>query len=292
MVLSMPIKNTVKPSVLNQFTNGNIPRAHLDTIEPNRTSAVYLMAILPARGMRALHSAALKEAGIILTTTGRSRTYQQQYDLFMSRYTKSYIPGRSYKTWNGVRWYLKAGMAMAAVPGTSPHGWSCADDLAEMVSGKLVALRPSTVQWLYGNARRFGFAWSTITEQWHVQWVMGDVVPQGIIDYEKTTKPTPEVPRPPTTPIPKTPIGEDDMSLGIIRVQDYHAVFKGWTNTAGNFLQIEWVTSEDELLGLIAAGAKEYTYPLGTLKWLTLIGPVPNGDVHQWIGSDFKNHVT
>ncbi len=217
MPTPMPIVKVKLPSVLSQYENGRVPESQLDTVESTRTALVWKMAILPARGMRALHAEA-KKHGIILSSTGRGRTYTQQEQLFRTRYTTTYLPGRPYKIWNGVRWYQKPGVAMAAVPGTSNHGWWCADDLAEVVGGVTMGLRASTVEWLFNNAGRFGFAWETTSENWHVHWIAGDTVPQAVLAYEDSLNPPP----PPPNPIPPT---EDDEMPILVRFQKYANVF-------------------------------------------------------------------
>lgn len=61
-----------------------------------------------------------------------SGSYYAQTETFLRRYTTQYLPGRPTKTWQGRTWWLKAGEASAAVPGTSNHGWGSAVDVAAL----------------------------------------------------------------------------------------------------------------------------------------------------------------
>jgi LAS superfamily LD-carboxypeptidase LdcB len=59
---------------------------------------------------------------------------------------------------------------MAAVPGTSNHGWGLACDVWNVgQNGRL--------EWLLDNAKRFGFSWEVQSEPWHIRYVLGDDLP-------------------------------------------------------------------------------------------------------------------
>ena len=237
MVLSMPIRRPLLPSTINGQVNGAVDASLLNWVESNRTGSVWLMADLPARSMRAVHARA-REAGIILTSTGRGRTLAQQWSIFgggAARYrpvsSEEYTaaPPANRKFWGLLDYVTPSGErapgrisvgktlgiaipnssfwikiknvnggfpATAAVPGTSNHGWWCADDLAEIVDGRLVSLRPSTVQWCYANLPDFGFHWETTAEQWHVHWTNGDWLTQATLEFERGITPYPPVPVP------------------------------------------------------------------------------------------------
>lgn len=289
MVLSMPIGKFVAPSRIRGMANGNLNLSVLKPVELNKTSLTYLMVEEPARAMRALHAEALKY-NIVLTTTGRGRTFDQQYALFFQRYSPTAIAGQSTKVYNGKTYWLKKGMAMAAVPGTSNHGFWCADDLAEIINGVVVSLRYSTVQWLFAIAPSFGFKWETTTENWHVTWQMGDVIPQNVLDYEMTLNP--QKPDPITPPTPPVTSG-DTLMLGIFKCSDAAAVFVGWTDAAGHAIQIEWISTELRLQAFKDAGAKEFTYPAAAYGTCTLLGRMVVGDSRkEWSAADFANWVS
>jgi hypothetical protein len=295
MTLIMPIRNPATiPSALEGQQNGNVDPRLLTWVEPNRTGLVWLMAELPARSMRAAHARA-RAAGIYLTSTGRGRTFQQQVDLFTSRYTMEKTPyawvtdaqGNRFpvyvtKTWNGVIYYQLPGTAMAAVPGTSNHGWWCSDDLAEIVDGRVVPLRPSTIQWLFANLPDFGFYWETIKESWHVHWRNGDQLTQATIDYENGGA----VPQPPTDP------GYDGRYMNILySVEGDIALF------VATGVNMSWVPDETALntlkfLGHIDADRPPVAINRGVLKVFNLAGPAPtypaNYTGQRTVASDFR----
>lgn len=61
-----------------------------------------------------------------------SGSYYAQTETFLRRYTTQYLPGRPSKQWAGRTYWLRAGQASAAVPGTSNHGWGSAVDVADI----------------------------------------------------------------------------------------------------------------------------------------------------------------
>lgn len=188
MVLSMPISRPTKPSVLTGQSNGSVNPALLLPVESTRTALVWQMVGIVARSMRAFHAAAAKE-GLVLTSTGRGRTYAQQESLFRSRYTTTYLEGRPYKVWNGVKWYQKPGTAMAAVPGTSNHGWWISDDMAKLLNGAVIAFNSADLQILYRLGPTFGFMWESTSENWHVTWTNGDNLTAATLAFEAGDKP-------------------------------------------------------------------------------------------------------
>lgn len=273
----MPIKNpATKPSNLANQSNGRIDPNLLTWVDKDRTELVWLMHELPARSMRALHARARRD-GIILTSTGRGRTYLQQVSLFTSRYQTTRIPyeyddetGQPIyitKTWNNVVWYQRPDTAMAAIPGTSNHGWWLADDLAEIVNGEVVPLRPSTVQWLYANVPQFGFHWETIKENWHVHWTNGDRLTQATLDYEAGLD---------NDPVPPPPSEDDyDEYMSVLyRVNGEIAVF------VATGLTMSWVPDEAAVnflkyLKHVNPTKEPVALNRDILKSFILVGPAP-----------------
>jgi len=174
-----------------------------------------------AVAMRALHARAAQD-GIHLATTGRGRTLQMQWDIFGGRFARyqpcslaeyAYaklhkrhklwptpdrnriivalgtqtvpIPDASY--WHKIVQPNGRYPLNSATPGTSNHGWNCADDLAERVNGKLVTLTPTTRQWLYAHILDYGFAWETVADPPHVAWYLGDETPPALRRREMQT---------------------------------------------------------------------------------------------------------
>lgn len=186
--MALPIAPVIYPSSLSGLSNGQLP---LDLLEPvHARGSLHKNA---ARGWRALVGEAGR-VGLSLTFTygGMYRTYQEQYNLFMQRYTTTYIANRPTKKFQGKTWYLKPGMATAAVPGTSNHGWGLAIDTAfdtDPVDGlgpddaAYIASHPKW-PWFLEAVPRMGFSWELQSEPWHIRWVVGDFVPQAVVDYE------------------------------------------------------------------------------------------------------------
>src|SRR5262245_60430092 len=105
----------VYPKDLSGLSNGKLPDDLLTTQGYPNTSSARLHH-LASRAFRAL-DATVKDSvsGETLTTTSSPdcyRTYEQQYNTFMKRYTTDYIAGASTKDCMGDIWYLKPGYAM------------------------------------------------------------------------------------------------------------------------------------------------------------------------------------
>jgi len=101
----------------------------------------------------------------------------EQVRIFTSRHTLGNHKGKpgystaSYavKTWNGQQWTLKAGMANASVPGTSPHGAGIAVDAGKDGRSFSSFTDPNRVQFL-AVARAHGWTDTTgraVSEPWH-----------------------------------------------------------------------------------------------------------------------------
>jgi len=106
--------------------------------------------------------------GYTLTITEAYRPYAEQVRLFKARYTAGWGSGIS---WGGQFWRKKAGAAVAAVPGTSNHGWGRAVDL-----GGYGDASTSRWRWLIDHAGAYGFSWATgraSGELWHWEYVGG-----------------------------------------------------------------------------------------------------------------------
>jgi LAS superfamily LD-carboxypeptidase LdcB len=123
--------------------------------------------------------AAANAEGIDLSPTSPADTYRtlavQEYGFFQ-RYTTNVIAGQKPRIYQGKAWYLKKGMAMLAVPGTSKHNLGIAIDIANANGPRL--------EWLKKNAVSFGFSWEVIpSEPWHLRYVTGDKKPQRVLDW-------------------------------------------------------------------------------------------------------------
>ena len=85
----------------------------------------------------------------------------------------------SCKVWNGTKYWLKPNMAMAAVPGTSNHGWGCAVDTALVGYGSDAKTVDSAfLQWALENAAANGWSWEVQSEPWHLRLAAASASPQ------------------------------------------------------------------------------------------------------------------
>ncbi len=206
-----PKRSTVPPSDLQGQQNGNLDLALLTRIG-SPTSLARLHHTV-ARGCFALVAAAKEAGGWTLTWTSIAdtyRTFEVQKSTFVIRYVPVSVgvynstPTARRKRWmeagqygySSTYWVKKnfgteakpVYAATAATPGTSPHGMGCAID--GCFPGP-VSWAPA-LPWLINNVHRFGFAWSLDDEPWHIQWIMGDVIPQAVLDYENPSQPEPD----------------------------------------------------------------------------------------------------
>jgi hypothetical protein len=172
--IPFPVSDAAIPAWVKEHGNGQIPVDRMIKVAP--IGAGYLVPEAAA-AWRNLQNAA-SAAGFTLTMTGAYRTYDQQVALFRERYTTSNT-GRSSKTWNNTQYWLKPNVAMAAVPGTSNHGWGCAVDTA--LGGYGNAAKPvgePFLSWAVANAHGHGWSWEVQSEAWHLRLVAFESIPQ------------------------------------------------------------------------------------------------------------------
>lgn len=211
MSITLPIKSVVFPSTLRGKENGKLPSDILETIGVPGA----LMEKTAARAFRAM-LAEMRKGGFDPRQVGHYRTFQQQLNLFLSRYqeasqaTFNATSSAHRKQWNdapkngynSIYWVKKLingrYPATAATPGASNHGWGLALDLAEEYDTDSApdSIRSQWVQWLVTNAARYGISAELQSEPWHWRYVAGDAIPQAVLDFEKGQ---------PTTTTPTTP---------------------------------------------------------------------------------------
>ena len=316
----MPIRPTKPPSDIAQQPNGAVDERLLAVVD--RPEKMFQMAALPARGMRAMHAAIKRDLGITLTTTGRGRTIAQQWSIFggdQARYrpcsleefnanhaqdkelTKVFpaqdraaiaalLPGvviPESDHWTKIQFANGKFPATAAVPGTSPHGMWCADDLA-LPDGDDKGNAPDditdgVVAWLFANELDFGYAHGTKSERWHVQWFVGDTVPQAVLDFEITNPP----PAQPGIPAgePQQPEEELDM-IKAIKTSDADAIF------SASGIVASWINDPNDYARAVEAGLappleQVLTVDRATFQALRLVGPIPPG----FTAADFEEVI-
>lgn len=177
----LPIRPLTKPACLRGQKNGELAAGILKRCGIGN----FLLVEPAARSCRALVAAA-EAAGFQVRATGTYRTLKQQEQLFLSRYTTKELPGRPTKRWNGVTYWQLPKTAMAAVPGTSNHGWGLAVDFAEELDGDVQpeSVSPRFVKWLCRQASRYGFSAELQSEPWHWRYVAGDKIPAAVLAWE------------------------------------------------------------------------------------------------------------
>ncbi len=311
----MPIKKTKAPSVIATQPNGAVDGALLEVVD--RPETVFKMASLPARGMRAMHAAIKRDLGVMLSSTGRGRTLAQQWMIFggvQARYrpcsleeftsnraldrelTKVFpapdrdavatlLPGvviAESDHWTKIPFANGKLPATAAVPGTSPHGLWCADDLA-LPDGADTGNAPDNlsdevVDWLFTHELDFGFAHGTRSEKWHVQWYIGDTVPPAVLTFEETH---------PQARIELVPRAEeeDDM-VKAIKAADSDAIF-----TASGIVA-SWVSDPVDYENAVRAGLappmdRVETVDRAIFGALRLVGQIPPG----FTAADFQEVI-
>jgi hypothetical protein len=179
-VSSFPKPKLVMPAELVGQPNGQINQNLLTNCGIGKM-VMYRKASIALDAMRKAASA----EGIYFSATGTYRTDDQQVTLFKQRFTTENT-GRTMRIWQGRRYWLKPKVALAAVPGTSNHGWGLAIDIALDANQDLEfewpvsALDNSALDWLLQNADDYGFGWELDSEPWHLRYYVGDATPKAL----------------------------------------------------------------------------------------------------------------
>ena len=182
MARPRPVASVVVPSDLACVPNGHLPSSLLVSLGPGLGSLHHLAA----RSWLALQYTA-SEAGWPLTWTygGLYRTLDQQISLFMQRWQSRPLASRPSVHYAGGLWWLRAGVARAAVPGTSNHGLGLAVDVALGAHPSLAEPVTPALSWLVEHADEFSYTWEDQTEAWHIRYVSGDQVPPATLAFEE-----------------------------------------------------------------------------------------------------------
>jgi len=199
--IPFPVAKAAIPTWVKEHGNGEIPTELMIKVAP--IASGYLVPEAAA-AWRNLQNAAAAQ-GFTLTMTGSYRTLQGQKDLFEQRYTTSNT-GRKAKVWNGTTYWLKAGMAMAAVPGTSNHGWGCAVDAALGGYGNAAqSVGEPFLSWAVANARQYGWSWEVQSEPWHLRLVSFASADAPDPAPDRAVQDSVAETRPPDPPVPPQP---------------------------------------------------------------------------------------
>ena len=190
--MKLPVVKITMPSSLDGVSNGDLPEGLLRSV--GKGGKLHVNA---ARAFEALRADAKKHGfDLVYTWGGTYRPLSAQVSLFERRYDSDYVEGRNVKTgsrtWNGHRYYKKKGVAAAATPGKSNHGWGLAVDMA-LDSDRADGLDPDdavyigpALRYLSTRAAEFGWSWELPkTEPWHLRYVAGDNIPAAVREYER-----------------------------------------------------------------------------------------------------------
>lgn len=242
MATSLPIVKVVPPVSLRGQSNGQLGIELLEEIAPR-----FNLHFQAARAWRALAArAALDKVPLLYTVGGMYRTYGSQVVLFTSRYTTTVLPGRPTKRWQGQTWYQAPNTAMAAVPGTSNHGWGLAIDTALGTKPSSATGIGPQINWLGNWAPQFGFSWETLpSEPWHIRYVAGDAIPAAVLAYEDALR---GIADSGLNPAERDPHG--GTVIRILRsIQDspeFYAQFIAVCDAEGRSIEVQWSGSGDD----------------------------------------------
>jgi len=145
-----PYKAQKVPATLSIYGNGKIPASALGKLSAGGTawaSSVYAGG--PAFAFNLMYDDALKDGVKLKAVSGGYRSLEAQEALFFSRYDLvdyGRVPQIT-RTYRGRTYFLKPNMSPSASPGTSPHGWACAQDF-DVSNG--------AYDWLCKNGPKYG----------------------------------------------------------------------------------------------------------------------------------------
>jgi LAS superfamily LD-carboxypeptidase LdcB len=163
-----PVKKWVVPEELKGFENGKLPKEILRPIQGGG-----MLWEFAAKDWNRMARAAKKDGVTFRNVSRGYRAYSTQLAMWVDRWQRRKSPRRPEVTriWNQEIWWLKQGKSPSAIPGTSPHGWGCAQDINHR-DAKLF-------RWFCNNAPRFNFYLqapksSPYREDWHWHWIKPD----------------------------------------------------------------------------------------------------------------------
>lgn len=186
--MAFPVGKFMRSTVLEGRSNGRLPDSILVNI-PGQDRGPLVRLVPPAARAWVALCAAARSAGHVLKASGPAdsfRPYSVQERIFRDRYTTQRLEGRPSKQWNGQTWWQRPGTAVAAVPGTSNHGWASAVDTGVERDGDPSAesIDQAALGWLRVHAVEFGWSWEVQSEPWHLRYNPGDQIPAAVLAYE------------------------------------------------------------------------------------------------------------
>lgn len=191
--MTFPVKTITRSALLSGQSNGKLDPSILESTPGQAGGATVILIKPAARSWRALVAAA-KAAGHILKAASVAdsyRLYEIQERIFRERYQTTPIRTTDTKQWQGRTWYKKPGVAVAAAPGTSNHGWAQAVDTGEERDGDAgaEAFDDPTLRWIIDHAQTYGWSHELQTEPWHLHYFAGDQIPAAVLAFERGQTP-------------------------------------------------------------------------------------------------------
>lgn len=187
--MALPVMPVKLPEVLLGQSNGRLPATILFNTPGQAGGPTVRLVECATRAWRALCAAAAKKGHILKATSlaDSYRTYQQQVNTFTTHYSLDPIIGQPTKRWDGHTWWLIPGMSVAAVPGTSNHGYGLAVDTGEERDGDTgtESIDAATLAWLVANEHLYGFSHEVQSEPWHIRYCTGDDIPAAVLAFEQ-----------------------------------------------------------------------------------------------------------
>ncbi len=148
------------------YQNGRVPLTAM-TQMPSGGYLRHDAAVAVSRFNSAFHA----KFGVSAFQTQTYRTYPSQQLIFVQRYTphKNKVAGGEY--WSGNYWVKKPDVAVAAIPGTSNHGWGLAIDFGSGIQ----TAGSDQKKWADANGPKW--AWYPVGndfgEPWHFEFHPG-----------------------------------------------------------------------------------------------------------------------
>jgi D-alanyl-D-alanine carboxypeptidase len=173
------------------YTNGKIPLTKLTKVSNGwlRPDA--------AKSYLTMSTAFKAKYGRSLVITEGYRTYATQRAIFLARYDGHKVKQVNSVQWQGLYYVKKSGVSVAAVPGTSVHGWALAADFNSGVQTP----GSSQKKWADANGPKYGWypVGNSFGEAWHFEF-------KGVPVTKPTPTPKPTATAKPTpTPKPSVP---------------------------------------------------------------------------------------
>jgi hypothetical protein len=258
-----PVVDIAMPASLAGQPNGRLNPGLLVAVDDHGN----LLEAHAAVAWFAMDAACFAATGKHLKIGNSYRPIETQIAWFVERYSTTYDPLAQHVVWNGRDYYKRAGQNTAAVPGNSNHGLGLAVDTADETT-----YDPDVSAWLLEHAAEYGWSWEQSidsSEPWHLHYFAGD-----------------------NPPVPASPTHEvDDMEWRILQPAGSAALFiapmaKLPDGTLAA-LYATWLPTGDKVQAFESRGVTRLELGVEDLVNVTLLGPLPTGDVRTWTAADW-----